>query len=123
MTPERQRKLDFATLLYSLSFLTSEAIEEVKNTDLYKQRKKQLCNELQRICDSEIETLQKRAEDSEEAIQQYYMLIESLELFLECIRGKGLLHLRALLKDFHEGQVRIVDEGKHGKFIRQLETA
>jgi len=63
----------------------------------------------------------KNSEDPE--IQEYYLMIESLEYFLESIRNHDVLRVRSVLNDLRDGKILIMDEGKHSKMIKQLGTA
>ena len=63
----------------------------------------------------------KNSDDSE--IKEYYLMIETLEFFLESIRNHDILRVRSVLNDLRDGKVLIMEEGKHKKMLNQLEQA
>ena len=119
MKDQQQQKLDSAMLLYAISFIASETIENLKGTPIYSQRIKQLCNMLQPETDRLINIIMSQCEDL--AAQQFYEFIETLESFLNTVSKRELVTVKAMLDQLRNGEIMVIDEKKHSKIVKQLE--
>jgi hypothetical protein len=115
------KKIKLAITFYALCQLMVLVMDELQGTSLYKQVIRNLSNKLMKSMEREIEKLYTALnQDSEE---YFHQTTEMLETLVNVIKNKDLDIFMLFLKEFEKGEVKIIEDNKHQKMIRQLESA
>lgn len=115
----QNERLQHATSLYALAHLMSEHLENLRGTDLFKQKRKNLYNQLQKDCDILINGIYQCSGDH--AAKEYHEVIDILDLFIQSLNSNGLDKTLAVIKELNKGKIMVLPEGKED-IMEQLNT-
>lgn len=115
-----KREVKIAMMYFASATLTAELHDELKGTNLFKHKVKQLSKNLTKELDNIIVKFHNDLDNESEKILS--KMINSIEIFVECIIDKEPSTIIALLEDLKNGDIMVVDENKHGKFLKQQNT-
>lgn len=114
-------KIKLAITFFALCQLMVLVMDELQGTSIYKQVLRNLSNRLMKECEKEINKLYTALNDESE--EYFHKTTEMLETLVGVIKNKDLDVFMLFLREFEKGEVKILEDNKHQKIIRQLETA
>lgn len=111
-------KIKLAIAFYASTQIQNELIDELKGTSIYKHRYKNLINQIQKENDSYINQLYGHLDhDSED---YFYKTVEMIETIIEVVKEKDIDVFIELLKEFKDGNIGLLPDGKHKKIFEQI---
>lgn len=117
MTPEQKQQM--AMVFFATCQLQIETIDDLKGSSLYKRKLKQLSNSIQKECIGIIDSFYGNHGSNDELIHNE--IIKMVEIFLKSIKEKRIDIMMEILSEFDKGEIILIDETKHQKFIKQQE--
>jgi hypothetical protein len=117
MTPEQKQQI--AMVFLATCQLQIDVVDKLVGTSLHNQKLKSLSNSIQKECIKIIDSFHGQLDDVQE--EYYFKTVSMVETFISCIKDKKIDIMIQLLNDFDKGEIIIVDENKHSKFLNQQE--
>ena len=114
---KNQTKLAIA--FFATCQLQIELIDELKGTNLYRHKLKNLCNQVQKENELLISSLFSNLDNDTELY--LHKTVTCIESVVEAIKGSDIDTFMMLMEDFKNGEIAILDENKHNKIFKQLE--
>ena len=115
MTQEQKQQM--AMTFLAVCQLQIDTIDNLIGTSLHNQKLKSLSNNIQKECIKIINSFHGQLDSEQE--KYYFDTVNMVETFIECIKTKKMDVMINLLNDFSKGDIIVVDEKKHNKFLDQ----
>jgi len=110
-------KQKFAMIFFATCQLQIDLVDELSGTSLHRHKLKSLSNSIQKECIREIDSFHSQLDSVQE--DYYFKTVDMVETFIESVRTHKMDVMIHLLKEFNKGEIAIVDEKKHSKFLSQ----
>ncbi|MFY0655051.1 MAG: hypothetical protein JXQ96_23685 [Cyclobacteriaceae bacterium] len=117
MTPEQKQQI--AMVFLATCQLQIDTVDNLEGTSLYNQKLKHLSRNIQKECIKIIDSFHNQLDEEQE--KYYFKTIDMVETLINCIKSRKIDIMIQLLKEFEKGEILVVDENKHGKFLKQQE--
>jgi hypothetical protein len=116
---DETNKANLALVFFANTQIQLELIDRLKGTQLYSQKLKNLCNQVEKENEKLISQLYGKMDDTIEPY--FHMTVEMTETLMDIVEKGDIEVLIHLLKEYRDGNISVVDENKHGKILNQMD--
>ena len=110
-------KIKALTVFYALCAFMADVIDELNGTTMFNRKMRKHARQLMTWCEDYVDKLHGNL-DSEGS--DYFLKSQRLiEVFMLAIKNGNIDVLILVLNEFQKGEITVVDETKHGKFLSQ----